>query len=65
VTNSERADLDSALNTIEQLIERIAGTAESHAHDESGSVSSELFEVERALQTAARRLETAIRALPD
>jgi hypothetical protein len=63
VTISDRADLDSALNTIEDVIARVSDAAQRHAADPGGSVTVDLYEVERALQAASRRLAVVVRQL--
>lgn len=63
MTISDRADLDSALNIIEDVIARIADAAQRHATDPEGSVAVDLYEVERSLQAASRRLAVVVRHL--
>jgi cell pole-organizing protein PopZ len=63
VTISDRAELDSALNTIDDVIARVTAAAERHAADSDESVTQDLYEVERALQAASRRLAVVVRRL--
>jgi hypothetical protein len=63
VTISDRAELDSALNTIQDVIGRVTSAADRHARDSDESVASDLYEVERALQAASRRLAVVVRKL--
>jgi hypothetical protein len=54
--DSERAQLSSASTTLEELVARVAAVGERmHAAGEEG-FAHELFEVERALRAASRRL---------
>jgi len=63
VTTNDRADLASTLNQIEQLTERVTSSAERHQSDGDEVVATELYDVERALRTAARRLDGVVRRL--
>jgi hypothetical protein len=63
VTTSDRAELDSALNTIDDLIGRVSEAAARHTADADESVTMDLYEVERALHVAARRLRVVVRRL--
>jgi hypothetical protein len=63
VTESDRAELDSALSTIEDVTARVVAAAARHASDDHGSITTDLYEVERALQAAARRLSVVVRSL--
>jgi hypothetical protein len=63
VTTSDRAELDSALNTLDDVIRRVAASADRHADGRDESISSDLYEVERSLQAAARRLAVVVRHL--
>ena len=54
----------SSINTaLETLTERISGIAESMAGTERESVAAELYEVERSLQAAQRRLGQLVSSL--
>ena len=66
MTSNDRAELDSALNTLEDVIGRVSGAAERHAGEAAGegeSVAVDLFEVERSLRAASRRLAVVVRRL--
>ena len=63
VTSSDRAELDSALSTLNDVMARVSAAADRHARDADESVTSDLYEVERALQAAARRLAVVVRHL--
>lgn len=58
---SERAQLSSATTTLEELLDRVSSTAESVLASGDESLASDLFEVERSLRTAHRRLVAATR----
>jgi hypothetical protein len=58
-----RAQLSSATTTLEELVTRVSDAAdELQAAGDEGS-AAELFEVERSLRSALRRLATVTRRL--
>jgi ElaB/YqjD/DUF883 family membrane-anchored ribosome-binding protein len=57
------AELSSLSTTLDDVLRRVAATAEGLARQHREDASNHLFEAERALTTAARRLEDARRAL--
>lgn len=58
------ARLSSAQTTLDDLIERITSAADAlHAEQEVG-LAVDLYEVERSLRAAARRLEAVRRRMP-
>ena len=59
--HSERAQLSSATTTLEELLDRVSSTAEAVLASGDESLASDLFEVERSLRTAHRRLVAATR----
>lgn len=63
VTTTDRVELDSALSTVDDLIARVTAVAERHRADADESVTLDLYEVERALQAASRRLAVVVRRL--
>jgi hypothetical protein len=63
MTTNDRAELDSALNTLEDVARRVAAAAERHARDDNESVTADLYEVERSLHAASRRLAVVVRQL--
>jgi hypothetical protein len=65
VTIRDRAELDSALNTLDDVIRRVADAAERHAADNDETVTADLYEVERSLRAASRRLAVVVRGLRD
>lgn len=60
---STRAELTSVASTLAELTERVTSAAEAVARGDEDDVSHDLFDVERSLRAAGRRLETAIRQL--
>jgi hypothetical protein len=62
VTN-QQAQLASAASTIEDLIARVGASAD--IHEELGEVdaANDLYDVERSLRAAHRRLEAVVRRL--
>ena len=59
----DRAALSSVTTVLGDLTERVTTMAESYAGTPREDVASDLFEVERALRTAARRLDRLLRAM--
>lgn len=51
-----RAELSSVTTSLDELTRRLAGIADATSADETDSLAIELYEVERALQGAHRRL---------
>jgi hypothetical protein len=51
-----RAELSSVATRLHELVDRVAAIAEGLQTDEKDDVGPELFEVERSLRTAERRL---------
>lgn len=58
---SALAELSSVGSQLEELTRRVVGTAEAFDADGHEHVAHELYEVERALKTASRRLQRATR----
>jgi hypothetical protein len=56
-------ELSSINSALEVLTDRISGLAESLSGTERDDQAGALFEVERSLQTARRRLEKVVSAL--
>lgn len=59
--DSEQAQLSSATTTLEELVGRVSATADAALAAGEESLASDLFEVERSLRTAHRRLTAATR----
>jgi hypothetical protein len=54
--DTERAELSSASTTLDDLVSRVAGTAEALHRQGEEALAHDLFEVERSLRAAQRRL---------
>jgi hypothetical protein len=63
VDNAARAELDSATATIEELVRRISAAADQQQTDGDEAAAGDLYDVERALRAAARRLANVVRRL--
>ena len=57
---SARAELSSVATALEELALRVAAIGDALSGEERDALRSDLFEVERALGTAARRLSRAL-----
>jgi hypothetical protein len=57
---SARAELSSVATAVDELAKRVATIGEALSGDEREALSTDLFEVERALGNAARRLARAL-----
>ena len=57
------ADLGSASSTLDQLVDRITGAADSLVGTRDEDLALGLMEVERSLRTASRRLERLVKEL--
>jgi ABC-type transporter Mla subunit MlaD len=55
------AQLSSAAASLDELIGRLTAIADAHRHRADDDLSVDLDEVERALRSAARRLERLVR----
>jgi ElaB/YqjD/DUF883 family membrane-anchored ribosome-binding protein len=53
---SALAELSSVATALDELLRRVSGIADEIAQSQQESLSSELYEVERTLSTAHRRL---------
>ena len=63
MSTSDRSELDSALNTVDDLIGRVAAMANRYASEHNEALAGDLYEIERALQLASRRLSVVTRKL--
>jgi hypothetical protein len=57
---SARPELSSVATAIEELAQRVASIGEALTGDERDALRADLFEVERALGNASRRLSRAL-----
>ena len=60
---NRRALLTSASSTLDDLVTRVTDAAEALGAEGEDSLSAELYEVERSLRAALRRLEGVTRRL--
>ena len=58
---TDRAQLASVATGLDELTQRITHLADATSGPEGEHVASELYEIERSLQQAARRLERLVR----
>lgn len=61
--DDQRAVLSSAVTNLDDLVARVTGLAESMHAAGDESVAADLFEVERSLRMAQRRLSVVARRL--
>lgn len=57
---SNRAELDSSATTIDDLLTRISAAADQYQAAGDEATAADLYEVERSLQAARRRLEQVV-----
>jgi hypothetical protein len=62
---SLHADLTSVLSTLDQVLERLDEAADSVDGDRREDLLIDLYEVERHLRSASRRLTRTVSGLPD
>ena len=63
MSSADAPSLQSALTVLEELADRIGGVAERHSAPPESEVAVGLFEVERSLRAASRRLHQVVRLL--
>jgi hypothetical protein len=59
----EHAELSSLAASVAEVLQRVTDSAERLGRVGAGSEASDLFEVERALGQASRRLDAVVRSL--
>lgn len=59
----ERAELSSLESMVQEVLARVTETAEGLDGRGHEHAAADLYEVERALQLAARRLEAVVRSM--
>ncbi|MCP3853238.1 MAG: hypothetical protein GY724_29945 [Actinomycetia bacterium] len=62
--SSDRAQLSSVSTALEDLTSRITESAERHVGTADEDIASELFEIERSMRAAGRRLSRLVRRMP-
>jgi len=60
---SDLPELDSSATTIEELVLRISALADEHQRAGDETVAADLYEVERSLRAASRRLGALLRRM--
>jgi hypothetical protein len=60
---NDAATLQSALTALEDLAGRVSEVADRHRDRPEGEVAVGLYEVERSLRSATRRLDQVVRLL--
>jgi hypothetical protein len=63
--NDERANLLSCATTLDDITERVTATADRVSESGNDAMASDLYEVERALRNANRRLARVVASLRD
>jgi hypothetical protein len=61
---SERAELSALATSLNDLVDRVGQLSSSLSGAARDDVGQDLFEVERSLMTASRRLSRIVAALP-
>lgn len=61
--STEAAELSSLTTDVTDVLDRVTALAEQLAGEGGGDGANELFEAERSLQAALRRMEAALRAI--
>ena len=56
----DRAQLSSLSTSLSELLSRVVSMAEGYADSPREDVAADLFEVERSLQVATRRLQSLL-----
>jgi hypothetical protein len=60
---SDRAELSALATTLDELTARLTATADRFQGSPRGDVADGLYEVERSLITASRKLERVLRTM--
>ncbi len=60
---SDRAQLSSVSTALEDLTRRVTESAERHLDTEEENIASELYEIERSMRAAGRRLSRLVRKM--
>jgi hypothetical protein len=60
---SDRAELSALATSLEELTTRLTGVADRHHGTPRQDVADSLYEVERSLLTASRKLDRVLRML--
>ena len=60
---SDRAELSALATTLDDVTRRLTAVADRHQGTDREDVAAGLYEVERSLLSAARKLERVVRAM--
>jgi predicted transcriptional regulator len=60
---TDRAELSALATSLDELTARITALADRHRRSPQADVADALYEVERSLLTAARKLDRVVRSL--
>jgi len=60
---SDRAELSALATSLDELTKRITGVADRHQSTPRQDVADALYEVERSLLTASRKLDRVLRSM--
>lgn len=60
---SDLAEISSLTTALAEMKDRVTSIADRYHHAERDDIAGELYEVERSIRMAERRLESARRAL--
>jgi hypothetical protein len=63
--SSHHASLASTSSSLDELIRRVTTSADELSGGQDDAIAQDLYEVERSLRTAARRLASVVRRLPE
>ena len=63
--DGDRAQLSSVASALDELTQRITQLADESQRGTDDQLAAELYEIERALQQAARRLDRLVREPPN
>jgi hypothetical protein len=58
--SNDRPTLDSAATTIDELVKRVSSSAERFQSNGDEATASDLYDVERSLRAAGRRLSLVV-----
>ena len=61
--SSDRAELDSATTILDDLTRRVSAIADLHQEAGDEATATDLYDVERALKSASRKLANVVRHL--
>ncbi len=60
---SDRAELSALATSLDELTKRLTGVADGYQNTPRQDIADSLYEVERSLLTASRKLDRVLRAM--